>query len=124
MPKTVALIAATGLSCLIAVSQDYGLTVKYSSAAIDALSRQIAGGDKRTDAFWQRVTMSGTPLVEPFQEDNRYQLVTFLWRGSAETRNVLVSGSFTKPATTDYLMNQLARTDVWYLTVKLPRGAR
>jgi len=97
---------------------------KYSCAAIEALSRQILGGDKSTEAFWQRVTLSGTPLVEPFPRDNRYQLVTFLWRGSADTRNVLVSGFFTKPPTTDYLTNQLAGTDVWYLTVKLPSAAR
>jgi len=124
MSKTVALVGAIGFSCLVAVSQDYGLGVKYSSAAIDALSRQIANGDQTTDAFWRRVTISGTPLVEPFQEDNRYQLVTFLWRGSADTRYVLVSGSFTKPPATDYLMKQLAGTDVWYLTLKLPNGAR
>jgi enterochelin esterase-like enzyme len=97
---------------------------KYSCEAIEALLRQIAGGDKRTEAFWQQVTRSGTPLVEPFRKDRRYQLVTFLWRGSIDTRNVLVSGSFTKQPITDYLLTQLADTDVWYLTVKVPSGAR
>src|ERR1700724_165127 len=41
-------------------------------------------------------------------------------RHSQRTRQRLLH----QPPPTDYLMNQLAGTDVWYLTVKLPSGAR
>lgn len=97
---------------------------KYSSPAIDALRKQFAAGDKSTASFWRQAAQSGTPLVEPIDKDEKYVLVTFLWRGNRDTRNVVVVGSFETKPMTDYVMTQLADSDVWYLTVKLPNSAR
>jgi enterochelin esterase-like enzyme len=95
------------------------------SPRIQALSRQIASGQKNTEAFWQEVTARGTPLVEPFGSDGNYQLVTFLWRSIYDTRNVLVIGSFWGVgAPAAYAMHRIGDSDVWYLSLKLPRGAR
>jgi enterochelin esterase-like enzyme len=98
----------------------------YPSPRMEALRKQVASGQTSTELFWKQVTQEGTPLAEPFETDGKYQLVTFLWRGARETRNVLVIGSFNVPRATplDYAMHRLADTDVWYLTVKLPAGAR
>lgn len=92
---------------------------------IQALRKQIAEGQTNTDSFWKQVTAETTPLVEPHGSDGKYQLVTFLWRGVHDTRNVLVRGSFLdirSPA--DYSMHQIPGSDVWYLTLKMPSGAR
>jgi enterochelin esterase family protein len=96
------------------------------SPRIEALRRQIVREHVGTEAFWKKVAEEGTPLVEPFGSDGKYQLVTFLWRATLDTRNVLVLGSFEVPWHTqlDYVMHRLADTDVWYLTLKLPKGAR
>jgi hypothetical protein len=96
------------------------------SPRMEALRKQVASGQTSTELFWKQVTQQGTPLAELFETDGKYQLVTFLWRGTPETRNVLVFGSFNVPraARLDYAMHRLADTDVWYLTVKLPAGAR
>jgi len=67
---------------------------RYASPAIEALRTQIAAGDCSTESFWQRVAQSGTPLVEPIDGDTRRTRVTFLWRATAPTRNVMVVGSF------------------------------
>jgi len=65
----------------------------YSSPHIDALRDDLVGGKPQSlAAFWQQVHEQGTPLIEPLPNDDRHVLVTFLWRGSAETRNVVVSG--------------------------------
>src|SRR5688572_22910253 len=100
-------------------------TDPFPSPRIQALRKQIAAGQTNTDSFWKQVAAEGTPLVEPFGSDGKYQLVTFLWRSVHDTRNVFVRGSFLGvfiPA--DYSMHQIPSSDVWYLTLKLPSGAR
>ena len=97
----------------------------YPTKRIQNLRNQIGAGQTNTESFWKQIAAESTPLVEPFGSDGRYQLVTFLWRSTHDTRNVFVRGSFLgigSPA--DYSMHQLANSDVWYLTLKLPSGAR
>src|SRR5437660_12280623 len=52
----------------------------YLSPRIQALRGQIVSGQTGTEAFWKEIAEHGTPLVEPFGSDGKYQLVTFLWR--------------------------------------------
>lgn len=97
----------------------------FPSPRIQALKSQIASGQTSTETFWKEIREVGTPLVEPYGSDGKYQLVTFLWRSQHDTRNVLVTGSFLDPVSpTDLAMHQIGNSDVWYLTVKLPSGAR
>ncbi len=98
---------------------------RYPSPRIQSLRSQIAESRKNTDSFWKQVAQDGTPLIEPYGSDGKYQLVTFLWRSTHDTRNVFVRGSFLGVGTpADYSMHQIANSDVWYLTLKLPSGAR
>jgi enterochelin esterase family protein len=96
------------------------------SPRIDALRRALQSGNASTDGFWSEIRERGTPLVEPFGRDSAYRLVTFLWRGVHDTRNVLVVGSFADPviSTADRSMRRLGSSDVWYVTIRLPAGAR
>lgn len=98
---------------------------KSTSGKIAALRKRIASGDKSTESFWNEIAREGTPLVEPIEKDPGHQLVTFLWRG-ADTRNVIVFASFRvgAGALLDNVMHRIPDSDVWYLTVKLPAGAR
>ena len=97
----------------------------YASPRIESLRKQIAAGQTDTESFWKQVAAEHTPLAEPYGSDGKYQLVTFLWRSKYDTRNVLVRGSFmgVGPAS-DFAMHRIGNSDVWYLTVKLPTGAR
>lgn len=95
------------------------------SPRIKNLQKQIGGGKTNTEGFWKEVAATGTPLAEPYGSDGKYQLVTFLWRSTYDIRNVLVIGSFWGVgAPAAYSMHQIPDSDVWYLTVKLPMGAR
>jgi enterochelin esterase-like enzyme len=96
---------------------------QYSVPAIEALQKE-SPSPQAVERFWQQVAESGTPLVTPIANDSGHQLVTFLWRGNSDTKNVVVLGSFHTRPLTDYLMDHIPNTDVWYLTVKLPAGAR
>jgi enterochelin esterase family protein len=98
---------------------------RYWSARVETLRTKIASTPAAIDEFWREVAKEGTPLIEPSKEGNKHQLVTFLWRGTSETKSVLiVIDPFTAARPQDYLMHQLDRTDVWHLTVRMPRGAR
>ena len=100
-------------------------TDPYPTKRIQALRDQIAKGQTNTDAFWKQAAAEGTPLTEPVGADGKSLLVTFLWRSIHDTRNVLVTGSFQGVGSaTDYSMHQIANSDVWYLTLKLPSSAR
>jgi enterochelin esterase-like enzyme len=96
---------------------------QFSGSAIEALRAQIAKGDNNTDEFWRQAAEKGTPLVEPMRNDERYSLLTFLWRGRQDTRNVAVIGTFMKAPLAE-IMTRLEGTDIWYLTVRVPSGAR
>jgi enterochelin esterase-like enzyme len=93
------------------------------SPRIQELSKQIASGETNTESFWKEIAAQGTPLVE--QLNANYWLVTFLWRAQHDTRSVMVTGSFNVPGPTrNNLMRRIGDSDVWYLTLKLPKGAR
>jgi enterochelin esterase-like enzyme len=93
------------------------------SPRIQGLRKQIASSETNTDSFWKEIATQGTPLVEQF--DANYWLVTFLWRAQHQTRSVMVRGSFSVPGSTpNNLMHRVGDSDVWYLTLKLPKGAR
>jgi enterochelin esterase family protein len=96
------------------------------SPRMEALRKQAASGNADIKAFWKQVTAEGTPLVESIEKDPQHQLVTFLWRGTSDTRNVFPNGSFKVGGRypLDYVFHQIPLTDVWYLTVRLPTGAR
>lgn len=106
--------------------QQTSWTDPYPSPRIEALRQQVTQKQVSTETFWKQVAKEGTPLVEPFAGDGNYQLVTFLWRSTYDTRHVLVRGSFQVPGLTslDFVMHRLTDTDVWYLTLKLSKGSR
>ena len=96
---------------------------RYISPTIEALRQKLARGQATTDAFWTERAAAGTPIVEPDKDPQRV-LVTFVWRGDSSTRNVLVFGSFGARTVADVSLTRLLDSDVWYLTLRLPAGAR
>jgi hypothetical protein len=85
------------------------------SPRIDALRKQAASGNTDINAFWKQVTAEGTTPVECIDKDPQHQLVTFLWRGTPQTRNVFPIGSFKIGGRhpLDYVFHQIPLTDVW-----------
>lgn len=97
-----------------------------------AISKLVAGAESPAvvEAFWEAVKTTGSPLIEPVANDGRQYLTTFLWRGNEDTSNVAVVGSFTsrefaqQMVGTESMMRRVGQTDVWYLTLVLPRASR
>src|SRR5687768_18517248 len=84
------------------------------SPRIERIRKSLASGDTpNTDAFWSEIKAKGTPLIEPLGD--KHSLVTFLWRGTPDTRNVVVFLSdFVGVRPQDYMMRRLGNSDVWF----------
>jgi Domain of unknown function (DUF3327) len=98
---------------------------QVSSPRVRALHKQLQKGDPAAVArFWEDVRKAGTPLVESLPGDGRNRLVTFLWRGAQDTRNVVVflQAGGLNPA--DNQMTQLAGSDVGYRSYVFPKDVR
>ena len=74
------------------------------------------------DTLMQRANREGTPLIDAIANDQRYAQVTFVWRGTVDTRNIAVVGTFLKAPIV--AMTRIENSDVWYLTTTVPSGAR
>jgi Enterochelin esterase, N-terminal len=98
----------------------------FHSPRLVALRKEIESGNRTAlAAFWQDVERQGTPLTEPIPGDDRNLLTTFLWRATFETYNVVVLWApyaFEHPD--DFSMRRLLDTDLWYKTLRIPKGAR
>lgn len=92
-----------------------------ASPRIEALRAELERGNgEAVVEFWRMVANDGAPLVDRVDGDDAHVLVTFLWRGSAATRNVRVLGDDILPAdAAENAMARLAGSDVWYKTYRL-----
>lgn len=98
--------------------------VVNTSERIQQLVRDTASGrGDAVAAFWREVEGKG-PLIESVQGRDEEQLVTFLWRATFETHNVLVGWPMAVFRGDDYYMTHLPNTDVWYKTIQIRRGSR
>jgi hypothetical protein len=97
-----------------------------SSPRMQALEKAVlADGLSALEAFWDQVKREGTPMVEALADDPGHLLVTFLWRATFETRNVLVLWNpYATEHPEDFAMRWLRNTDVWYKTIRFPKGSR
>src|SRR4029077_16761246 len=97
---------------------------KIDSRAIESLREKIAKDPHAVENFWEEMKRSGTPLVEPIAGEPHYSFVTFVWRGDANTHNVVVVSSLALVNLEQAKMNQWPGTDVWYLTYRMRNDAR
>jgi enterochelin esterase-like enzyme len=92
-----------------------------SSPRLAVLRDQLKSGDRKAlDDFWKEIAERGAPIIEPAAASDSDVLVTILWRGGEETRNVFVFQLLDM----DKPMARLLDTDLWYKTFRLQKGAR
>lgn len=93
------------------------------SPKLKQLWQQIQAGTPDAEIQFFAGLADGTPLVEEVASDPTQSLVTFLWRGKAETRRVVVSGGRPAPDW-ETPLEKLPGTEIWYRTELLPSDAR
>jgi enterochelin esterase-like enzyme len=96
-----------------------------SSPRIAALSHRLQKGGRAALAqFWEDARKAGTPFVEPLPGDKQNVLVTFLWRGTEDTRNVVIFSQAGGLNPADNQMTHLPDSDVWYRSYVFRKDAR
>lgn len=96
----------------------------FDSPRIATLAKDVKAGNKSAlVTFWEEVK-GKAPLVEPIAGDNKNLLVTYLWRGDAETKRVSMIGGAPVGDVLSKFLTRLGETDVWYRTEKLPNDSR
>jgi uncharacterized protein DUF3327 len=91
------------------------------SPRIAALAEAIRGGDTAASGRFWREMEGKAPLVEPIPGDAAHFRVTFIWRGTNQTKRVFLIGGIPGG---DEALDRLERTDLWYLTERIPARAR
>jgi enterochelin esterase-like enzyme len=113
----------TGVAVIAQTPSHSGMDTPVSPR-ISLLRRDVESGDRAAaDRFWQEVRKAGAPLVEQYPGGGRYSLVTFLWRGDSETRNVVIFDGVAGFDAKDR-MTRIAGANVWYKTYKVRNDAR
>ncbi|WP_306673305.1 enterochelin esterase, partial [Streptomyces sp. UH6] len=82
----------------------------------------LEAGAESTEAFWDSVRATGTPLVEPDPQGSPdHVLVTFLWRGDDRVRAALaLPNKLADPRDpAANLMRRVPGTDVWHWTLRM-----
>lgn len=97
-----------------------------SSPRIERLRQDVERGDVGAlDAFWKAIAAEGTPLVEVIAGENHEVLVTFVWRGDADTMTVRACNDDMFGATpADGAMARLGETNLWHRTYQFPVDLR
>jgi enterochelin esterase-like enzyme len=72
-------------------------------------------------AFWKEMQVVGTPLIEAIPGEPDERLVTFVWRGSPDTKSVYVQLNW---EVENRRLSQLRDTGVWYLSLRIDRRVR
>src|SRR5688572_27943309 len=71
-----------------------GQREEIHSPRLAELSRDLNAGNRNAIIeFWKEIE-GKAPLVEPLAAETSHRLVTFLWRGSNDTRRVSAIGGF------------------------------
>ena len=94
-----------------------------SPAIVHLRSQLKAAHPAAVDRFWDAIHRMGSPLIEPVQGEKHYSFVTFVWRGTTQTQNVVIFDGVAAFDAKDR-MQQIGSTKIWYKTYRVRNDAR
>lgn len=92
------------------------------SPRMQVLKIALANGDQAlADDFWAAVATECTPLLELLEHDPDHAIVTFLWCGSKDLKQViLLANKFTDASVFDAsVMEHIPQSDIWYQSYRV-----
>jgi enterochelin esterase family protein len=99
----------------------------FISPIISILEQEIIKGDRTAlIEFWKNIERNGTPIIEQFEEDENYKLVTFVVKGTGKTRNAVIITALANQddVLTNNVCEQIENTNLFYKTFKVLNGTR
>lgn len=116
----VAMVVACSTSTAPAQEQ-----LQADSSAVRALLEKAAQNNQQgIEEFWNRLKVSGAPVVEAIAGEPHESLVTFFWRGDRDTKNVVVISPLALVDLQGAKMHEIPGTEIWYLTYRMRNDAR
>ena len=97
----------------------HAVVVETGRAEIDIRGSKLL--DQRVTVFWNGMKSTGAPLIETLPDRTDDRLVTFVWRGTPETKSVNVATNWEME---NRFLTRLRDTDIWYLSIQLDRRLR
>lgn len=100
------------------------------SKEIMNLKKKLEAGNFNTvKDFWNKIEEKGAPIIEEIDGDTENDLVTFIYKGNDETKNILLYISYEYESTSDYKFDEhkferLLDTNIWYKTYKIRNDVR
>lgn len=94
------------------------------SSIIKKLKNNLASNNNYIEKFWEKIKEVGTPIIEDIQGEEKYSLVTFLYKGENSTKNVLIYGSVPGYRYSENLMENIENTNVFYKTYKVTNDVK
>jgi enterochelin esterase family protein len=100
-------------------------SIQYNSPKINALAEQvIIGNTKSIDLFWQNIEREGTPLIETINGDKNNSLLTYVFKGEENTKNVIVMHPTCWKDYKDNTLSNIPGTNVWYKSYVIRNDVR
>ncbi|WP_338258023.1 enterochelin esterase [Dictyobacter halimunensis] len=102
------------------------MMLEDSSPRIAQLKRELeAGNPAALPPFWREIEEQQAPLIEPIPDDPTECLVTFVWRGTSQTRNVVLFARYVADDDIErHQLERLGESDLWYKTYRLRSDLR
>jgi enterochelin esterase-like enzyme len=112
------------LSSVSGQTPTYSVAGPNDSPSIVTLRHKLdSGSAAAVKNFWDAVHKSGAPLIEATPGVTGFSLVTFLWHGDNQTRNVVIFDGVAGFDAKDQMFH-LDGSDVWYKTYRVRNDAR
>ncbi len=99
----------------------------FVSPIISKLEQALIKGNRSVlDNFWKNIEQTGTPIIEPFEDDNNCKLVTFVVRGTREIKNAVIITALANQddVLTNNICERVENTNIFYKTFKVLNGTR
>lgn len=95
------------------------------NSLIISLEEKIKAGNNRAlQEFWSDIQKGNTPLIETIEGDLENSLVTFIYRGDKDTKNIVFIPPVNSEKIVDNQMERLLDTDLWYISYKIKNNLR
>ncbi|MHA2038841.1 MAG: alpha/beta hydrolase [Promethearchaeota archaeon] len=99
----------------------------YISPTITNLEKKLRKGiTSALDEFWNKIEREGAPIIEPFSDDSNYKLVTFVVKGTPETKNAVIITALANQddVLTNNICERIKNTNLFYKTFKVLNRTR
>ena len=99
-----------------------------SKVIIELEERIKRYGHRGVEEFIQELEHKGTPIIEELENDDKNNLVTFIYEGDKECKSVLfvpdIGLDRFKDNYRDFQMERIMETDVWFITYEVRNDLR